>query len=184
MEMAMVRGDIGTQGVYGGGEWEVGEGFLDKARMAEALGLTQGEHLMIWTLRRLVARKGLCPLTLMEFTEICGEGAPPVLAIFQSFLGIAGQASRRHVSVGYPGYVGLTADERNMVALIGAAQAEAHERLAAHLLWQAKPEARHDLGIAAQGLAKVFAAHGLDFTGCREQPAVSRPAVPCVSLVR
>ena len=45
------------------------------------LGLTYGEHLLVWTLRRLVARRGSCPLIAREFTEVFGEDGEETLSI-------------------------------------------------------------------------------------------------------
>jgi hypothetical protein len=101
-----------------------------------------------------------------------------VLAILQSFLALAGTAGRRQLSVGYPGYPDLTCDERNMIALIGAAQAADRDRLAAHLLWQARAEMRADLAVAARGLAALFAAHALHFAAPGSH-ACARPVCLC-----
>ncbi|HTH96788.1 MAG TPA: hypothetical protein VL574_05180 [Stellaceae bacterium] len=181
-------GETGThRGLSGGPRLEdVDEGAIDKSRMAEALGLSLGEHLVVWALRRLVARRGLDQLTMMEFKELCGPGAPQVLATFQGFLAIAGHASRHPVNVGYPGYVGLTMDERHLVALLSAAQAGETDRFSAHLRFMSRPETREDLGIAANGLAAIFAAHGLEFGPPAMPPTTPRALDPrsAVALVR
>ncbi len=44
----------------------------DIAPCLGVLGLTYGEHLLVWTLRRLVARRSGCPLIAAEFTEVFG----------------------------------------------------------------------------------------------------------------
>src|SRR5580765_6944379 len=57
------------------------------------LGLTYGEHLLLWTLRRLVARRGSCPLIAHEFTKVFGEDGEETLSILRIFLGLLGTAA-------------------------------------------------------------------------------------------
>jgi hypothetical protein len=128
------------------------------------LGLTYGEHLLVWTLRRLVARRGSCPLIAHEFTEVFGEDGEETLSILRIFLGLLGTAARRRLSFGHPGWPGVTSDEQRLLSLISAAQVENAALLEAHLAWLARIEARRPLALATRGLAAAFAEHDLGFS--------------------
>ena len=70
-------------------------------------------------------------------------------------------ASRRRLHVGSPGCTMLTRDERQLLTLIAAAQAEDGARFEAHLRWLARAERRCGLAIAARALGAALAAHDL-----------------------
>jgi len=128
------------------------------------LGLTYGEHLLLWTLRRLVARRGSCPLIAHEFTEVFGEDGEETLSILRIFLSLLGTAARRRLSFGHPGWPGVTSDEQRLLSLISAAQVDNAALLEAHLAWLARIEARRPLALATRGLAAAFAEHDLGFS--------------------
>jgi hypothetical protein len=154
------RGEAGPEVLRQG---SLPQGSLPQGSLPQGnlLGVTYGEHLLVWTLRRLVARRGACPLILREFSEACGEDAEEVLSILRIFLGLLGYAARRRVAFGPPGWPGLTGDERRLLSLMAAAQAEDGPLFEAHLSWLARREARRPLGLAARGLAAAFAEHRL-----------------------
>jgi hypothetical protein len=95
--------------------------------------LSDGEHLLVWTWRRIVTGHGGCPLIEREFSRLFGEDAGEVLATFFTFLRAVAYASRRRLQIGYAGYQGLTNDERQFLMLIAAAQAGDEARFEAHL---------------------------------------------------
>jgi hypothetical protein len=85
-------------------------------------GLTFGEHLLVWSWRKIVAGGGGCPLIAREFSLSCGEDASEVLATLYTFLQALAYAGRRRLEVGYPGYTSVTTDEWQMLVLIATAQ--------------------------------------------------------------
>lgn len=64
------------------------------------------------------------------------------------FFEMLGQAVRRPLIVGCPGWCGLTGDERQLLGLIAVPQDDAQPRLDALLCWVARVEARPRLAIA------------------------------------
>ena len=123
--------------------------------------LSDGEHLLVWTWRKIVTGHGGCPLIEREFSRLCGEDAGEVLATFCTFLRAVAYASRRHLQIGYPGYPGLTNDERQFLILIATAQAGDEARFEAHLRWIARTELTLALAIAIRALGTALEVHGL-----------------------
>jgi hypothetical protein len=124
--------------------------------------LVYGEHLLVWTLRNIVARRDvLCPVISHEFAEACGEDADRVLATFRAFLDSLGLTARRRISIGHPGWFGLTGDERQILSMIRAAQEDDQARLDAQVCWFARIDRQPQLASAARALAAAFAAHEL-----------------------
>ena len=122
---------------------------------------SDGEHLLVWTWRKIMTGHGGCPLIEREFSRLCGEDAGEVLATFCTFLRAVAYASRRRLQIGYPGYPGLTNDEREFLTLIATAQAGEVARLEAHLRWIARAELTFALAIAIRALARALEVHGL-----------------------
>lgn len=120
-----------------------------------------GEHLLVWSWRRLAAGRADCAWAEQEFTDACGEDGPEVFLTFTVFLKALAFSSRRRLAVGTPGCLHLTADERQVLALLAAAQAGSPARLEAHLRWIAEAERRPVLEIAAGALAMALTANGL-----------------------
>jgi hypothetical protein len=123
-------------------------------------GLGDAEHLLVWTWRRLVIGQGACPLIARAFAESCGADAAETFATFGTFLRALAYAARRRLCVGHPGSAGLTSDERQILILIAAAQADDQPRFDAHLLWLARGEFRPAVTMAALALGSALAAHG------------------------
>jgi hypothetical protein len=140
---------------------------------AEARGFGYGEHLLVWSWRRIVAGRAECPLLAREFADACGEDGAEVFATFCTFLRALGFASRRRLAIGEPGSLAVTADERQMLTLVAAAQAAAPALLEAHLRWLTEPDRRHVLQIAAGALANALAANDLRVA----LPKLDRPQV-------
>jgi len=120
-----------------------------------------GEHLLVWSWRRIAAGRGDCPLILREFARACGEDTVEVFATFHTFLRALAHGSRRRLRVGWPGASVLTGDERQLLALIAAAQAGHGALFEAHLRWLARGEFHDAVAIAAQALGRALKAHAL-----------------------
>jgi hypothetical protein len=84
-----------------------------------------------------------------------------VFATFVAFLEALAYASRRQIVLGHPGYLGLTADERQVLTLIAAAQNGRPALFDAHLTWLAKADRRQTLVIGAGALASALSANDL-----------------------
>lgn len=131
------------------------------ARRHDAWRLGCGGHLLVWTLRRIVLHQAVCPVVAHEFVDACGADGAEVLATLRVLLDLLGRAARRRLSIGHPGWLGLTGDERQLVGLVAAAQAGDRLRFDALLCWVARSELRHHVAIAVQALAAAFATHNL-----------------------
>jgi hypothetical protein len=123
--------------------------------------LSRGEHLLVWTWRKIVTGGGGCPLIAREFSLSCGEDAGEVLATLYTFLQALACAGRRHLEVGYPGYAEVTIDERRMLLLIAAGQRGGASLLDAHLRTLAGAALRPALATAARALGTALDAHEL-----------------------
>lgn len=127
---------------------------------ADVPGFGYAEHLLVWSWRRM-AQGRHCPLLLDEFTQACGENGPEVFVTLCIFLKALGVASRKRLVIGAPGCLAITEDERQVLTLLAAAQAESPALLEAHLRWIAASGKRHILQIATGALAQAFADHDL-----------------------
>jgi hypothetical protein len=147
------------------------------------LGASSADHLLVWTLRRVVVRREICAAILREFADACGDESEAVLGIFRAFVLTLGQAARRPVSVGHPGYFGLTADERQILSMIRAAQDDDQVRLDALVCWFARPNEQHPLALAIYVLGTAFAAHDLLVSAAEPVPVVPTAPSPHLHLV-
>ncbi len=128
----------------------------------DVAGLDYGEHLLVWTLRKIAVRRDVgCPVILREFTAACGDDAARVLTTLRAFLEVLGYTARRRISIGHPGWFGLTGDERQILSMIRAAQEGDQALLAAQVCWFARIDRQPELASAARALAAAFAAHEL-----------------------
>lgn len=123
-------------------------------------GLGHGEHLLIWSLRHMAAGRAACPLIVREFADACGAQAEQALAAFAMFFATLARAGRRRLVVAPPGSVGLSTDERLLLAVFAAAQAGAASRLQAHLAWLARPQVHARLEAAARVVAAALRLNG------------------------
>lgn len=138
-----------------------------------------GQHLLIWSWRRMAVGHTFCPLMMDDFSAAFGEDGPEVFATFCTFLQALGFASRRPLTIGAPGCPEITAGERQILTLLAAAQADAPAMLEAHLRWIAIPEKRTVLEIATSALARALLVNDMNLdlperilpTGC-ERPAM------------
>ena len=120
-----------------------------------------GEHLLLWSWRRMATGRTFCPLMMDDFAAAFGSDGPEVFATFCTFLQALAIASRKPLTIGAPGCPQITADERQALTLIAAAQAKAPAMLEAHLRWIAIPEKRLLLRIAANALARALAVNAM-----------------------
>jgi hypothetical protein len=120
-----------------------------------------GEHLLVWSWRRIVAGRVQCPVMAQEFADACGSDAGEVFLTLCTFLKTLAFASRRQLAFRAPDPFGVTADERQILTLLAAAQSEDHTLFQAHLRWLTPPERRGELQIAAHALATAFKANNL-----------------------
>lgn len=134
---------------------------LEAAPLRQVSAPDYGEHLLVWTLRRIVAKGGVCPLVSKKFVGACGADGPEVLACVRGFLGVLNRAVRRRLKFGPPGCHGLTTDERQLLSLVAAAQTDDACRLEALLCWTARLELRGQVVAAVRLLAAAFIAHDL-----------------------
>ncbi|HVJ55532.1 MAG TPA: hypothetical protein VM689_23935 [Aliidongia sp.] len=121
-----------------------------------------GARVLVCAWRKIVTAGGECPLVYRDFADFCGEDAGEVLATFGTFLRVLAYASRRKLRVGHPGSTDITGDERQILAMLAAAQAGEADLLAAHLCWLARTELRHALTLAIRALGSALGANGLE----------------------
>ncbi|MEI9988581.1 MAG: hypothetical protein WDM86_00965 [Rhizomicrobium sp.] len=136
-------------------------------------GFGYAEHLLVWSWRRIAAGQACCPLMMDEFASACGEDGPEVIATYCTFLKALAMAGRRRFAIGAPGCLAVTADERQVLILVAAAQADTPALLEAHLRWIAVPEKRHLLEIATGALARALSTNDLHIAlPAQEMPSV------------
>jgi hypothetical protein len=124
------------------------------------LGLSYGEHVLVWSLRRMAAGRAACPLIAREFAGACGAEAERALAAFGLFFATLARAGRRRLVVAPPGTIGLSSDERLLLAVFASAQAGAAARLRAHLAWLARADEAPRLETAATIVGMALALNG------------------------
>lgn len=145
----------------------------DATGSANVLGLTYAEHLIVWSLRRLALGRPYCPLVAREFAEACGAESGEALAAFRVLLWTLGSSGRRKLTVGRPGLLALSRDEELLLAVFAAAQADAKDRLRAHLAWLYGSGNTGCLEAAVRVVAGTLAAKGHRL---RLPPPVHQPA--------
>lgn len=150
-------------------------------RRNELVELTRGGRLLVWTMRRMVIRRGLCALASRDFDREYGGDGGEVLGAFAVFVTMLGHSARRRISVGHPGCCGLTWDERQILSVLAAAQDDDPPRLCALLCWLVRPELQQSLALVARALATAFAVHGLVISPAAA-PDRSKPVRPAAPL--
>ena len=133
----------------------------DPLTMEDGRGFGFGQHLLIWSWRRMAVGHTFCPMMMDDFAAAFGEDGPEVFATFCTFLQALGFASRRPLTIGAPGCPEITADERQALTLLAAAQADAPAMLEAHLRWIAIAEKQLVLQIATNALARALAVNDM-----------------------
>jgi hypothetical protein len=134
------------------------------------------ELLLVWSWRKIVSSRGNCPGIEREFTEWAGEAGRDMLLTYAAFLKALGHGSRRPLTIGHPGLLGFTRDERQVIALLAAAQAGDDTWLSAHLEWLIRADCQCTATIAARTFARLLADHGVKLALTEATPAEQRPA--------
>jgi hypothetical protein len=132
-------------------------------------GFGYGERLPVWSWRRIVTGRVNCPVMAREFADACGDDAGDVFLTLCAFLKALAFASRRQLVIRAPDPFGVTADERQVLTLLAAAQSEDRSLFQAYLRWLAPPERRRELQIAAHALTDAFKMNNLP-SRCRRRP--------------
>jgi hypothetical protein len=148
-------------------------GYALPSVVGKVLSFGYAEHLLVWAWRRIATGRASCPVMMDEFAAACGDDGPEVFVTFCTFLKALAVASRRQFVIGAPGCAAVTADERQVLTLLAAAQAQSPALLEAHLRWIAIAEKRHVLEIATGALARALAFNQLSVALPKhEMPAV------------
>ena len=128
------------------------------------IGLSYGEHLIVWGLRRVVTEHGPDGLLLDECHAAFSDDGDEALRALCLFLCLLGRAARRPIQIGTPGTLAVTWDESRILTLLAAAQRWAEDgdqaRVDAHLQWLAPPAHRQALAQVTLALGSLLAAHG------------------------
>jgi hypothetical protein len=93
-------------------------------RAAVVRGFGYGEHLLVWSWRRIVTGRVQCPVMAQEFADACSSDAGEVFLILCTFLKALTFASRRQLALRAPDPFGVASDERQVLTLLAAAQSE------------------------------------------------------------
>ncbi len=139
----------------------------DESKIAgrlDMIGLTYGEQLIVWGLRRIVTERGPDGLLLDECYGAFGGDGDEALRTLCLFLCLLGHSARQIFEIGSPGLLVMTRDESRILTLLAAAQrcAEAGDLtlLDAHLRWLAPTAHRPPLAQVSLALGNLLAAHG------------------------
>jgi hypothetical protein len=127
---------------------------------ADVRGFGYGEHLVVWSWRRIVTGRAHCPVMAQELADACGSDADEVFLTLCTFLKALAFASRRQLALRAPDPFGVTSDERQILTLLATAQSKV-SLFQAHLRWLAPPERRRELQIAARALASALKVNNL-----------------------
>ena len=132
-----------------------------RAGMPETLtGLTDAQCLVVRTFRKILLGNRNCPALARDFARAYGGDAVEVYMTFCTLLAALAYAGRRPLSAGHPGCDWLTGDERQLLTLIAAAQAEDRDLFEANLRWLARADLRASLAMTANAFANALRAHG------------------------
>lgn len=123
--------------------------------------LLRGEHTLVWAIRAIAFGAGGCPLLKRQFADCCGPIGTETLNALTVFVHELGLHGRRKVTLCAPGSYGLSCDERLLLALFAAAQAEDYGRMEAHLAWLLADAPRPPFGAAACLVAQAFGMNDL-----------------------
>lgn len=123
--------------------------------------LTQGEHLLLWAFRATAFGKGDCRILRRTFDMSCGFAGLEALAAIKVLVSEIRRSGRRELILAVPGSYDLTHDERLVLAVFAAAQAEDYARMEAHLVWLTGRAVAPPFGAAACLVAQAFSMNGL-----------------------
>ncbi|MEI9889128.1 MAG: hypothetical protein WDN08_22005 [Rhizomicrobium sp.] len=118
--------------------------------------ISRSEQVLVFAWRMLVAGRRQCPALHAELAAYAGGETHQVLAGLGVVLMTLGQGSRRPVSVRHPGCAVVTRDERNLLALLAAAQSGDDDLLAARLRWTVRPDCQMPALVVVQTFARLL----------------------------
>src|ERR1700744_2250725 len=113
------------------------------------MGLTDAQCLIVRTFRKILLGNKNCPTLARDFALAYGGDGVEVYMTFGTWLAALAYASRRPLSAGHPGCDWLTGDERQLLTLIAAAQAENEALFEANLRWLSRTDLRASLAMTA-----------------------------------
>ena len=145
---------------------------------ARLKGLTDAQCLIVRTFRKILLGNKRCPALARDFVLAHGPDAVEVYMTFCTLLAALAYAARRPLSAGHPGCDWLTGDERQLLTLIAAAQAEDRDLFDANLRWLARVELRVSLAMSANAFANALRAHGQILPLMTAAPALEDEAQP------
>lgn len=143
--------------------------------------LSEPESLVVRAWRTIIL--GRCRLLRQSF------GSPDGLELIEAiatFLRALNHGSRHVLDVGHPGcqsitFDAITSDERQLLTVIAAAQADDASLLASHLTWLVRNDSREAVAEAVHALGRILRAQGM----CLPLPPPRRfPARAMLAVVR
>lgn len=140
--------------------------------------LTECESLVVRTYRKILLGNRDCPAIARDFALLYGSNAVDVYMTFCTLLSALAYASRRPLRVGHPGCAWLTGDERQLLALIAAAQVDDIDSFEAHLRWLTHGALRAPPTIALTAFATALSMHGQVVPQTKTAAPVNDPAPP------
>lgn len=128
------------------------------------MGLSCGEQLVVWSIRKIVVRQGTDPDLMGDFGAVFGGGEARGFEVFCGFFRSLGAAARRPFEIAPPSTLQVMRDEQRILTLLAAAQmgldSGDYGLLEAHLLWLAVRVHRPALARFALEFAGLLAGRG------------------------
>jgi hypothetical protein len=128
------------------------------------MGLSCGEQLVVWSIRRIVVRQGPDPDLIGDFGAVFGGEEARGFEVFCGFFRSLGEAARRPYEIAPPSTLRVMRDEQRILTLLAAAQmgldSGDHALFEAHLLWMAVQVHRPALFRFALEFARLLAGRG------------------------
>ena len=128
------------------------------------MGLTCGEQLVVWSIRKIVVRQGADPDLMDDFGAVFGGKGVRGFEVFCGFFRSLGEAARRPFEIAPPSTLHVMRDEQRILTLLGAAQmgldSGDYALFEAHLLWLAGRVHRPALARFALEFAGLLAGRG------------------------
>lgn len=120
--------------------------------------LSEPESLVVRAWRTIILGHDGCRALGKAFG--CPNGIQLIEAV-ATFLRALNHGSRHILDVGHPSCQAITFDERQMLTVIAAAQADEDALLLSHLTWLVRSDRREDVAQAVHGLGRLLQARGM-----------------------
>lgn len=133
-------------------------------------GLAAVDRMIVSTGRLVAHGLGACPPIANTFAILCGAEAKDALNAFRMLLWQLRDHGWRRMRIPPPGFDGPSNDERAILGLIAAAQAQDQGLLDARLRWLVKRDGRRCAETAATVVGMALAMNG-NFVLLRPQPS-------------